>query len=331
MNISKEHFIVLDAIRQIDTPELLQTKFSTGWVQWGPDDDYGKFIFELYRQNTYLKACVDFTSSECSLDPWTQEVFRSLILYGGCPVLVSRENRLQAPNFTILDHRYVRLNGDRTKFKYRPTSQKSIIYTSDSSQLEYIIYIALDFYNPYPTPFIYPSVKASQSLIGVHDQNISTLSNGFSPSALVSFNTGVPDQKTADEIERRINKKFCGVQNAGRVMVSFAKSKDQAPTVATIPQNQYSAQFDSLVKSSKEQIFANFKCTPSLIGITEGNNTGFNQNEYFAQLTLFHRFTCRPLQKCFIDALTSHKVELPVLPNYDNEYKTFVDNGVSNS
>lgn len=316
--LSKEKFIVLNTVLQIDTPELEQNQLTTGWPLWGPDNKYGSFVYELYRSTTYLKSCVDFTASECTKDVWLQAIIRSLIVYGGAPILASRETLLSPVTLKLLDHRYVRVNANRTRFKYSEGKVRDT-YSSDTKDLCYVIYIALDNSNTYPTPFIYPSVKAAQALLGIHDHNIATLSNGFAPSAVVSFNNGIPDSETAEEIEKRVNNKFCGTKNAGRVMVTFSKNKDSAPTVTTIPQTQFAAQFDALLKSSKEQIFANFRCTPSLVGITEDMNSGFNANEYKSQLVLFHRFTCQPIQNIIKEEFSKNSLEVPELIDYSLE------------
>lgn len=316
----KHNFLILDAQHQIVTPSLPQSRVNTSWVSYGTNDDMGEFLYELYRDSTYLKACVDTMVSEVTSDEWTANIVRSLVLYGGAPLLVRRESGLSMPSITLLDHRWIHLTGDRSKLRYQPRMGAGKVYYADSSLPEYFIYLALDNDNPYPNPFIYPSIKAVQSLLGVHDHNVSSLSNGFSSSALISFNNGVPDDETAEEIERSINRKFCGAENAGRVMVSFANDQTSAPTVQTIPLTQFQAQFDSLVSSSKEQIFANFRATPALLGMTDEAKNGFSANEYRSQYALFLKFTVLPMVNKVRSLFMNAGLGEPVLNVVDNDF-----------
>ena len=118
-------------------------------------------------------------------------------------------------------------------------------------------------------------------------------------SKLISFNSGVPDENMKLEIEKNLNEKFSGAKNAGRFVISFSQSKENAPEILNLSSDDFDKRYIELEKRNSGQIFVAFRAIPQLFGlVVEGS--GFNREEYLQAFALYNRTIVKPIQQNII-------------------------------
>lgn len=118
---------------------------------------------------------------------------------------------------------------------------------------------------------------------------------------IINFNNGQPNDEQKEEIERDINEKFSGYQNAARILINYNDSAENATTVERLNSDDFDAKYESLAKRSRTQIFTAFRANPNLFGIPNENN-GFSKEEYDSSFNLYNRTAVKPLQASLIDS-----------------------------
>ena len=134
----------------------------------------------------------------------------------------------------------------------------------------------------------------------ISDFHLNEVSNNFMGSKMISFNNGMPDDELKVQIERDLEEKFCSTGNAGRLLISFSESKENAPEVLSLASDDFDKRYIELEKRNTQQIFIALRTTPVLHGlITESN--GFSTNEYRDSYKLFNKTVVRPIQNAIVD------------------------------
>ena len=118
---------------------------------------------------------------------------------------------------------------------------------------------------------------------------------------IINFNNGNPNEDQKKEIEQDIIEKFSGFQNAGRFLVSYNDSAENATTIERLNGDDFDEKYSALSERSKEQIFTAFRATPNLFGFPN-QTTGFNEQEYASSFKLYNRTVVRPIQNAIADA-----------------------------
>ena len=118
----------------------------------------------------------------------------------------------------------------------------------------------------------------------------------------MNFNNGQPSEEQVDEIEKNVEEKFTGAENAGRFLLSFNNGKDNATTVERLSTDDFDKRYDALAKKVQQQIFTAFGANPNLFGIPTENN-GFSNEQYEESFRLYNRTRVRPIQRRLIDSI----------------------------
>ena len=105
-----------------------------------------------------------------------------------------------------------------------------------------------------------------------------------------------------EEIERNLNDKFAGADNAGRFMVSFNESKETEVTVTPINVDNFNDKYNAIAQRSRQQIFTAFRANPNLFGINTENN-GFSQENFKDAFELFNTTVVMPIQNTITTAI----------------------------
>jgi capsid portal protein len=151
----------------------------------------------------------------------------------------------------------------------------------------------------YPIPRWSGAIKAVETSCEISNYHLKSILNNFSPSAIISFNNGVPDKATQDAMEKKINKKFVGSDNVNRFILSFSESGENATTVQKIDSDSADQKFHTLKDSITEEIFIAFRATPALFGMNP-ENTGFSKTEFLESFQLFSKTVIEPIQRTFV-------------------------------
>ena len=241
--------------------------------------------------------------------------------YGGFALQVIRGFDGSVVEVYYIDLRFLRMNKEGEVFYYSEKwaergSQKAVVYpafradigekwdTMDEDErnrnASSILYVKNTHSQVYPLPVYAASVKACEIERLVDDYHLNSLSNGFASSLIVNFNNGQPTDDMKEEIERDFDEKFTGSGNAGRVMFSWNKSKDNATTFEVPPVTDFGEKYKALAENSRQKIFTAFRAYPNLFGLS--TSTGFNIEEFEQAFKLYNRTAVRPVQRKIADA-----------------------------
>ena len=304
-------------------------------MQWGDNNAYPEYLLELYNSVPTLRAIVngnvDFISgdeviSKVALNAResARDIVRSLALdkgiYGGFALQVIRAKDGSIAETHYIDLRFLRANKDCNVFyysedwgKFRTTNV--IKYPAFIKDLKWnemtqeqrdanassILYVKDTHTQTYPAPMYAASVKSCEIERCIDDYHLNSINNGFASSMVVNFNNGIPEDKMKEEIEKNMNEKFAGHQNAGRIMLSWNKDRTHETTFATPKVEDFGEKYQSLSKHSRQQIFTAFRANPNLFGIPT-ENLGFSSEEYESAFKLYNRTHIQPIQKQIVEA-----------------------------
>jgi hypothetical protein len=137
------------------------------------------------------------------------------------------------------------------------------------------------------------------------EYHLNSIENGFFPSTLISWNDGVPTEEERAELERMVYQKFGGASNAGKILMSFSDSAENAPTVESFSVTDSHRVFEYLSSEVVVKILSGHRVTsPLLFGIrNEGGGFGSNADEMKDAYDLFYNTVILPFQRILLDGL----------------------------
>lgn len=250
-----------------------------------------------------------------------EDLARDWMTYGGFALQVIRAFDGSVAEVYYIDIRFLRMNKEGDVFYYSEKwaergRRDAIVYPAFRSDIaekwagmsdeerdrnaSSILYVKSTHSQVYPLPVYAASVKACEIERLVDDYHLSSIMNGFASSLIVNFNNGQPTDEMKEEIERDFDEKFTGAGNAGRVMFSWNKSKDNATTFEVPPVTDFGEKYKALAENSRQKIFTAFRAYPNLFGLS--TSTGFNIEEFEQAFKLYNRTAVRPVQRMIADA-----------------------------
>jgi len=108
--------------------------------------------------------------------------------------------------------------------------------------------------------------------------HLNNIQNGLFPSMLLSMNNGIPTDEERRIVEQKINQKFSGSTNAGRVLISFNESSEDQPTLTAIDTNGADGMYQFLSTECTTKILAGSRITSPLLFGIRGDGSGFGNN-----------------------------------------------------
>ena len=302
-------------------------------VEWGDGNRYPEFLLELYNSVPTLRSIINGTTDfivgdtqaladTISTNPagivnTKGDTLRSLIedlardyeTYGAFAIQVIRSNSGQLSELHYCPVRYLRMNKEGDVFYYsekwnRRGKVDATTYPAfipGSAVVSSILYVKNAVTQVYPSPLYCAAVNACETerLVGEFHRN--AVGNGFVSSMIVNFNNGLPSDKDKAAIEKAFSEKFCGAQNAGRVMFSWNPDKENATTITEPKVEDFGQRYNALSRSVRQDIFTAFRAVPSLFGILT-ESKGFSQEEFDQAFRLYNRTAVRPVQRKICDA-----------------------------
>lgn len=301
------------------------------FIAWGTDNRYPNYLFSLYEDcatlQSIINGTVDFVCGNdisCNLPRFEntvnkngdtildiiQRISTDYLIFGGFALQVIRNAVGNITELYWVDFNKLRSDKKNEVFFYSEDWCKSygrvkyIIYPkfnpNDSNPTSIFYYKGNKTRGTYPTPLYNAAITACELEKKINQFHLSEINNNFLTSKIINFNSGVPDDDLKNEIERNLNEKFSGAENAGRILISFNANKDSETTVTDIPVDEFGERYDSLAKRSTSQIFTAFRATPNLFGLPT-ETTGFNQQEFAEAFKLYNRTAVKPIQKVIVD------------------------------
>ena len=145
-------------------------------------------------------------------------------------------------------------------FDYNDKSGKQLLYIK-------AYHPKADYYPLPPYLGAIPYIELDSEIANFH---LNSVKNGFVAGFMFNFFNGQPTEEEQETIEARIESKFCGTDNANRILLNFNDSKEQAVEVLPLGSNDFDARFDILNKTVQQEIFSGHRVVdPALFGIKE--------------------------------------------------------------
>jgi hypothetical protein len=127
--------------------------------------------------------------------------------------------------------------------------------------------------------------------------------NGFSPTSVINFNNGVPDEEKMSLQAADVKRKLTGASGA-KIVVSFNSDETKKTTIDNVPLNDAPAHYQYLSEEARGKILLGHSITSGLLfGIPSSNGFSSNADELKNASILFDNMTIRPKQGTVLDAI----------------------------
>lgn len=290
------------------------------YILFGEQNDMPQIYFDCYTDCSILQSAinsvVDYMTGNGMTGTPDQVINRQgetllelikktaldYIIFGAFSIQVIRNKMGEIAELNWIDVRNVRLNEDGDKVWYTKNwgrynrnikcydrfNQKTMVPNS-------IFYFkSVKSRTIYGNPIWGAALRDVLTLTEASQQNYNNILNQFTPNVILSFNNGVPDSDTQDEIEDLVIRKFTG-NNGNKIMLTWSDSKETAPELSTFQTEDYTNKYITVMNASQNNILAAFRMSAQLAGIST-QATGFSNIEYSASFKVFKTTVIRPLQ-----------------------------------
>lgn len=304
-------------------------------IEWGDNNAYPEYLLGLYETvptlRSIISGCVDYICGDgIEASAYLVSLMKNetpdyqvsgegfdLITYGGFALQVNRDLTGRVAEILYIDTRFLRSNKDNSVLYYSerwnelgrkdaieyPAFRRdiadrwpSLTDEERARNMSSIYYYKDTRSKTYPAPLYAAAVKACETERQIDDFHLSDLENHFSSSAMICFNNGVPTTEQKSEIEKNVREKFCGSANGGRILLSWADSKETNAEIKEFKMEDFGERYEALSGHCRRQIFTSFRAIPLLFGLTSEANTGFSTDEFEQAFKLFNRTVIKPRQ-----------------------------------
>jgi hypothetical protein len=179
-------------------------------------------------------------------------------------------------------------------------------FGSDTDEVEIFYYEKPHDNNAYYGPVDYQAgLQYAELEVETANYHINMSHNGFTPSALINLNNGIPDANTRKDIIQDIVGARTGSSNAGKIVVLFNRDSGSAASIEPYSIPDAHKQYEFISKESMEKIFLSHNITsPLLLGIRDtGGGLGSNSDEMRQAYNLFNLMVLEPIRQNIIEAL----------------------------
>ena len=263
-------------------------------------DEYAKMI-SLFNNDCIRKLCYDLKlMGQCSMQIIYSKDRNSIAQVEHFPVETLRAEK-SGEDGEINAYYYF-----HDWEEYKPQSKlKRIPAFGKSNESIEILYV-----KPYRAGYHYYSPVDYQGGLQyaeleeeVGNFHLNNIMNGMSPSMLINFNNGVPNEEERELIEQRISQKFSGSSNAGKFILAFNDNADTAASIDPVQLSDAHQQYQFLSEESTRKIMVSHRIvSPMLIGIKDQSGLGNNADELKTASILLDNTVIRPFQHLLIDS-----------------------------
>ena len=302
------------------------------YIIWGDGNQYPNYLYSLYENCATLQTIINGTQEyvmgsditiNASLLQGTVnkkgDTFRDVvsklimdyIIFGGYAFQVIRNAFNEIKEIYYIDILKLRSDEKNEVFYYSDDWYKksygrikTLVYPKfnpdDANPTSIYYYKGNITRNTYPVCRWGSAVLSAEIEKSIDEYHLNELNNNFLSSAIINFNNGIPDEQQQLEIENKITEKFSGKENAGRILIAYNDSKENAVTLERLNSDDYADRYANLAKRSREQLFIAFRAVPVLFGLMTENN-GFSREEFLQAFELYNKTTIQPIQRIMIE------------------------------
>lgn len=327
-NITKNNQIMTFSLEEVEIPKFSEKQISgKAWRNWGDKNDLPYYLFDLYTKSSLMQSIINTTIDfiigngiESIYKPNEDETWEDLIknlsldymLYGGFAIQIFYNKAAQIKEVGWLDMRKCRTDEEHNivyyskEFNERKSVPNTIQFPVWKKGTEYRNESAVFFYTGskrtvYPLPMYSGSVAAIETSIRIDNFHLNAIKNNFSNNTIISFNNGIPSDDVKKEVEKKIKDKFCGDDNAGKIILTWNDSKDNDVDIHKLEDDQFDKKYEALKNQTITSIFTGFSAPSQLFGYAITGNV-FSKQEYQEAFDLYNRLKVSPIQDLFIRA-----------------------------
>ena len=323
------------------SPEVKEVN-GADWIEYGADNNYFQFLIDRYNGSPTNNAAINgisqaiygkglnATDSNKKPNEYAQMVslFRKDVVRRACydlklmgqaaiQVIYSKDRSkiVQLEHMPIETLRAEKCDEDGNVPAYyyfndwaniKKTDEPLRIPAFGMSNEEIEIY----YIKPYKSGFYYYSPVDYQGGLQyaeleeeVSNYHLNNIMNGLSPSMLINFNNGTPNQQERQLIETKIAQKFSGTSNAGKFILAFNDNKESQAEITPVQLSDAHNQYQFLSEESTSKIMVAHRIvSPMLLGIKDGSGLGNNADEIKTASLLMDNTVIRPFQELLIDS-----------------------------
>jgi phage portal protein BeeE len=162
-----------------------------------------------------------------------------------------------------------------------------------------------------PGHIFYGTADYASSLLDIRlsraisEHNLHNIYNGASPSLWVHLPEQGPDsQNDQENILKRLEERYVGSSNAGRIIVSWGGPEGEKPEITQIQSNLQAGMFSEIFALVRENILAGHQIPDaSLLGLPQPSGFSSQADQLETAHKLFMSTTIKPLQEFLIREL----------------------------
>lgn len=310
------NFKIVNFAKEQSIPVFRENKNGL-WVNYGSDNLYPQYLLNVFnnfsnKHKTIINRKVEMSTGAGFVDPVTNElksfyenkwgsmpmneivkkIDYDLEIYGGFSLFVkwnAEGTKVVALDYApyhkircgVEDNDYYICKNWKQYYQNKPIRYQGydpMKAMKDPVQIYYFI-------NDGPGTEWYPIPQYSSTLNWIEldweisNFHLSSIRNGFMPSFVLNFASGVPTEEVMADAQKAFEKEFTGSENAGKFILTYSEGQDGKPELIPINLNDSDKRFILLQKQIETEIFIGHGVvSPMLFGIrTEGQLGGRNE------------------------------------------------------
>jgi len=308
-----------------------------GFIGWGEKNDYDNYLMKMYNSggSNIHKAIISRKIkmiaglgwednpliSEYKLDSLGIRLASDYEIYNAWAVEV-----IYAQDGSVAEINHVPISkirrGIQTKemnFPHFWVSKDWKQYKKDEFKPEFIreynsriktgsqLYYFMD-YNPeaevYPIPEYSSTLNWIELDYEISKFHLNQAKNGYAPSFILNFATGIPTQEEMDEAIKGFKREFKGTDGE-TLLITFSEGVEQKPTMEKIDLNDSDKRFVNLSTQIREKVFVGHQIiNPQLYGIMVPGQLG-GKAELSEALDIFQSVYIDQRQKSIEDGINT--------------------------
>ena len=283
---------------------------AAGFIEWGQDNNYPTFLLNLYNNygsathksiiNKKTRLTTGFGVKEVldvrlrefikknKLEKQLRAIEKDFEIFNGfCFEIVwNREgtdfSMKHIPIHKIrigleteeLNHPHFWYSHDWTQYKkdeYKPEYIRK--YDPSIREGRQLVYFTEE--NPqqeglYPIPGYSTSMNWIELDYEISKFHLNQVKQGFAPSFILNFATGIPTIEEMDDFYRDFKKNYSAAENAGKIIITYSEGQEQAPQLTPIQLNDSDERFIMLQDMVEKNIVMGHEIPPQLVILTPG-------------------------------------------------------------
>jgi len=230
-------------------------------------------------------------------------------------IVKGKKNKMDETDFYYHSNNWDSHNAKIVKIPAFGTSaaKLELYYIDGANTSDDMYYSRVDYHS---------SLKYSDSEGSIADYHVSNIKNGFTPGLLINFNNGIPETDELQyEIEQDVINKWGGTNNAGKIIISFNDSSENAPTIESVPVADIDRIYEYTATESQSKILMSHRITsPLLLGIPVKTGFSSSADELESAYKLFTATVIKAYQESLLEAIN----DVLEVNNLDDEELYFI-------